>query len=98
MKLTPSRVRFVLEAAFLIVVAAICWAAHLTWKGIVPAMAVAWALVTLVERSAGSDGRRQKDHEHESEEAAAPVPSNGGEPSPAAEQPPVPIPEPLPEP
>jgi hypothetical protein len=55
MKISPSRVRFVLEAAFLVVVAAVCYEAHLSWRGIVPAMAVAWALVTFVERTAVQD-------------------------------------------
>jgi outer membrane biosynthesis protein TonB len=55
MKITAGRVRFVLEAAFIVVVAAVCWAAQLTWRGIVPAMAGAWLLVTLVERSATQD-------------------------------------------
>jgi outer membrane biosynthesis protein TonB len=103
MKVTPARVRFVLEATFLIVVAAICWAASLSWKGIVPAMAGAWVLVTLVERSANSDRRRGgEDAPAEPEpEAEVPPPSShvtvlDGEP--AAEQPPTPIPEPGPEP
>jgi hypothetical protein len=88
MSLSRARVRFILEAVFLIIVAAICWAAHLTWKGIVPAMAVAWALVTFVERSANSGASA---HDPEAVEEA-PVDDV------AAEQPPVPIPEPAPEP
>ena len=103
MKVTPARVRFVLEAAFLIVVAAICWAASLSWKGIVPAMAGAWVLVTLVERSATGDRRRRREEappEQEPEAAVPPPPSHvtviDGEPE--AEQPPTPIPEPGPEP
>lgn len=101
MKMTPARVRFALEAAFLVVVAAICWAAHLTWKGIVPSMAVAWALVTLVERSANSDGRRRRAEPVEETAAAEPAPPshvNVLDLEPAAEQPPPPVPEPGPEP
>src|ERR687886_2622397 len=109
MKLTPARVRFVLETAFLIIVAAICWATHLTWTGIVPAMAVAWALVTLVERTASggdAEGLRLPFRRHapvEEEESAAPAESPAPEPDvprrePEAEQPPTPIPEPAPEP
>ena len=101
MRVTSARVRFVLEAVFLIVVAAICWAASLSWKGIVPAMAGAWVLVTLVERSANSDRRRRREEapaEQEPEAAAPPPPSHvtvlDGEPE--AEQPPTPIPEPEP--
>jgi hypothetical protein len=114
MKLTPARVRFVLEAAFLVVVAAICWAAHLTWKGIVPAMAVAWVLVTLVERSATAEGGerlRLPFRRQESAPAEVEGPSAATEPEPPpssrvtvldrepeAEQPPTPIPEPEPAP
>jgi outer membrane biosynthesis protein TonB len=83
-KVTSGRARFVLNAAFLVVVAAICWAASVSWKGIVPAMAGAWVLMTLVERAANS-GRRRR------EEAPA-------KQKPEAEQPPTPIPEPAPEP
>ena len=113
MKLTPARVRFVLEAVFLIVVAAICWAAHLSWKGIVPAMAGAWVLVTLVERSASRESgegtglrlpfRRRAQAEatvtEEPEPEPEPPPSHVTvfDPEPASEQPPVP-PEPEPEP
>ena len=53
--MTAARVRFVVESAFIVVVAAVCWAADLSWRGIVPAMAGAWLLVTLVERSATQD-------------------------------------------
>lgn len=101
MKLTPARIRFVLEAAFLILVAAICWAAGLSWKGIVPAMAGAWALVTLVERSASSDRHgAETEPESETEEPMQPPPSHVTvlEDQPAAEHPPAPIPEPAPEP
>lgn len=101
MKLTPARVRFILEAAFLILVAAICWAAGLSWKGIIPAMAGAWVLVTLVERSANSDRRAETDAE-EAEPAVADAqpPSHVTvlEDEPAAEQPPTPMPEPAPAP
>jgi hypothetical protein len=61
MRVTAGRVRFVLEAAFIVVVAAVCWAAHLTWRGIVPAMAGAWLLVTLAERTATQDHSRLHD-------------------------------------
>jgi hypothetical protein len=52
---TAGLVRFVLEAAFIVVVAVICWAVDLSWRGIAPAMAGAWLLVTFVERSATQD-------------------------------------------
>jgi len=102
-KLTPARVRFVLEAAFLVIVAAICWAAHLSWKGIVPAMAVAWALVTLVERSAGTPHRETAAGPapiEEKETETPPPPSHvtvlEPEAKAQAEQPPTPVPQPGP--
>lgn len=105
MKLTPARVRFLLEAAFLVLVAAICWAASLSWKGIVPAMAGAWVLVTLVERSANSERRREQAGQAadlRSEQARADAPGDvtviQSESAPVAEQPPTPIPEPGPDP
>jgi hypothetical protein len=52
---TASRLRFLLEAAFEVCVAAVCWAAQLSWRGILPAMAGAWVLVTSVERNADQD-------------------------------------------
>jgi outer membrane biosynthesis protein TonB len=97
-KLTPARLRFVLEAAFLVIVAAICWAAHLSWKGIVPAMAVAWALVTLVERSAATTRADAEAEPAAPMEREAPPPSHVTVLEPEAEQPPAPTPEPGPEP
>jgi hypothetical protein len=97
-----ARIRFVLEAGFIVVVAAVCWAAHLTWRGIVPAMAAAWLLVTLVERSLTQDGSLLR----RGRTSAAPEPAGAVEPSvpdppvhvtllepePAAEHPPTPMP------
>jgi outer membrane biosynthesis protein TonB len=111
MKVSASRVRFVLEAAFLVVVAAVCYEAHLSWRGIVPAMAVAWALVTLVERTAMRDhsslraGRLGALFGAFGEHAAA-EPQPASEPAPshvtvletAEEHPPEPQPEPMPAP
>jgi hypothetical protein len=93
---TATRVRFVLEAGFLVLVAAACWAAHLSWKGIIPAMAAAALLVTLVERSVRQRARARETApiEHPPEPAPAePVPPPAPEPAP-----PVPEPEPTPEP
>jgi hypothetical protein len=99
-KVTSARVRFVLKAAFLIVVAAICWAASLSWKGIVPAMVGAWVLMTLVERAANSGERRRREaapaeQESEAEQPPTPIPEPGPEPGPAPEPVP-PVPEPSP--
>ncbi|HEX6490337.1 MAG TPA: hypothetical protein VF002_03055 [Gaiellaceae bacterium] len=108
MKITASRVRFVLEAAFLVVVAAVCWAVHLSWLGIVPAMAGAWVLVSFLERAALQQrastpaGRLGwllgRPGEHEAEEPLPePVPAPQGSHvtvlEQAAEHPPEPEPE-----
>src|ERR1700686_1017128 len=111
MKVSASRVRFVLEAAFLVVVAAVCYEAHLSWRGIVPAMAVAWALVTLVERTAMRDhsslragrlgalfGAFGEHAAAEPQPASEPAPSHVTVLEPPEEHPPEPQPEPMPAP
>ena len=111
MKVTAARVRFLLEAAFLVMVAAVCWAADLSWKGIVPAMAAAWAIVTFVERSAAQEDtggrrfalpfRRERGESGVAEQEPLPEPERSPPPShatvlePEAEEHP---PTPLPEP
>jgi outer membrane biosynthesis protein TonB len=107
MKPTAARLRFLLEAAFLVIVAAVCWAAHLTWRGIVPAMAGAWLLVTLVERAAvqSRGGAAEAEPEPpppesshvtvlETEPAAEALEEHPPVPDPA--EPPPPTPEPAP--
>lgn len=97
--MSAARIRFVLEAGFIVVVAAVCWAAQLTWRGIVPAMAAAWLLVTLVERSVTQDGSRFR-RARPTEPAVVTEPSIPDppshvtllEPEPAAEHPPMPMP------
>ena len=102
MRVTQARVRFVLESAFLIGVAAACWAANLTWRGIVPAMAVAWALVTLVERVATPTPAERDAAEGEEQPKAGTsvtgLDGQGEQPPPPEPEPPAPGPPPAPEP
>lgn len=85
-----ARVRFALEAGFIVIVAAVGWAAHLTWRGIVPAMAAAALLVTLVERSTTRDGSLLE-AEPGAEHPPTPIPPD---PEPPAPEPAPPVPEP----
>jgi hypothetical protein len=90
--------RFLLEAGFLVLVAAAVGLAGLGWVWIALVMFCAWLLVAVVERSEsrpGSGGRvAEAEHAHEPA-AEAPSPEPPAEPAPEAE--PVPEPEPVPE-
>jgi hypothetical protein len=102
MRIRLSVVRFLLEATFLILVAAAAGLVGLepTWIGVV--MFVAWLLVALIERS-GSRRRRATAAEPGAEAAPEPErePEREPEPRPApvlvAAPPPEPEPEPEPE-
>jgi hypothetical protein len=89
--------RFVLEAGFLVLVAAAVGLAGLGWVWIAVVMFCAWLLVAVVERSEGRTGAAKRaapaEHKHE---PAAETPSP--EPSPEPEVEPAPEPEPEPEP
>ncbi len=89
-------VRFLLEAGFLVLVAAAVGLAELGWVWIALVMFCAWLLVAVVERSEGRTGanRRVASAEKEQEPAAeAPSP----QPPPGREALPEPTPEPQPE-
>ena len=89
-------VRFLLEAGFLVLVAAAAGLAELGWVWIALVMFCAWVLVAVVERSEGRTGanRRVAPAEQEREPAAeAPSP----QPPPEREAQPEPTPEPQPE-
>jgi hypothetical protein len=89
-------VRFLLEAGFLVLVAAAVGLAGLGWVWIALVMFCAWLLVAVVERSEGRTGanRRVAPAEQEQEPAAeAPSP----QPPPEREAQPEPTPEPQPE-
>jgi hypothetical protein len=89
-------IRFLLEAGFLILVAAAVGLAGLDWIWIVVVMFGAWLLVAIVERS---EMRPRPEPELVVEEPAPePEPEPGQEPEPAAEREPEPRPEPEPEP
>ena len=72
MRISPSVVRFLLEAGFLILVAAAAGIARLSWPAIVLVMGVAWALTALVERTAA---RHTPPERAPAESAPRPVPS-----------------------
>lgn len=91
-----SFVRFLLEAAFLILIAAAAGLAGLDAIWIGCAMFGAWLLVALIER-AGSRRARAK-AVAEPEPAAEPEPTPEPEPEPEPEPQPEPEPEPEPEP
>jgi hypothetical protein len=88
-----SLVRFLLEAGFIILVAAAAGLARLStlWIGVV--MFGAWLLVAFVERS-GSRGRPLR----QDAEEPAPEPETEPEPEPVAVEEPEPEPEPEPQP
>jgi hypothetical protein len=89
MRIRISVIRFLLEAGFIILVAAAAGLARLSglWIGVV--MFGAWLLVAFVERT-GSRGPRRRQ--------AAEEPARGPEPEAAAQPEPEPEPEPGPEP
>lgn len=58
MRVPASLVRFMLEAGFLVLVAAAAAIARLSTPAIIAVMAIAWLLVALVERTASRDGAR----------------------------------------
>src|SRR5690349_12389798 len=98
MRVSLSLVRFLLEAAFLVLVAAAAGLAGLSalWIGVI--MFGAWALVALVERS-GSRRRARSRETPDAEPAPAPEPAPElavvEEPEPEAEPEPEPEPEPV---
>jgi hypothetical protein len=59
-KLSPSVIRFLLEAGFLVLVAAAAGIAHLSAVAIIIVMAVAWALTALVERTAARESSARR--------------------------------------
>ena len=88
--------RFLLEAGFLVLVAAAVGLAGLGWVWIAVVMFCAWLLVAVVERSEGRTGagRRASPAEHKQEPAAEtpspePPPEPEAEPEPVAEAKPV---------
>jgi hypothetical protein len=84
--------RFLLEAGFLVLVAAAVGLAELGWVWIALVMFCAWLLVAVVERSEGRTGanRRAAVARHEQEPAAEPPPP---EPAPEPEAQPEPVAE-----
>jgi len=94
--------RFVLEAGFLVLVAAAVGLAQLGWVWIAVVMFCAWLLVAVVERSESRSAadRRKADVEAEpvSEPPAAPEPQPEPEPEAEPEAEPEPEPEAEPEP
>ncbi len=102
MRISLSLIRFLLEAAFLVLVAAAAGLAGLSalWIGVV--MFGAWALVALVERS-GSRRRARAvavgpEEEAEPQAEAKPLPEPEPEPVAEPEPEPMPVQEPEPEP
>ena len=97
MRPTASLIRFVLEAAFIVAVAAATAVARLDKVWIALAVGGAWAVVTFVERTAkratpaaaGAVAR-----EHPEPEPSAPEPEPEPEPAPPAPEPQAPRPEP----
>ena len=106
MRVSASLVRFVLEAAFIVAVAAATAVARLDKIWIAVAVGGAWALVTLVERGAKQGrgfglrrhfSRRQRAEaapEHPEPEPSTPEPEPHPEPAPPAPEPQPPRPEP----
>jgi hypothetical protein len=98
-RISFSLVRFLLEAAFLVLVAVAAGLAGLDaiWIGVV--MFGAWALVALVERSgSGRRGRLKEPAEAGAEPAADAEPEPPAAPAHVPEPEPEPMPEPTPEP
>ena len=111
MKLTVSMIRFVFEAAFIVLIAAATAVAHLGKVWIALAVGGAWLLVSVVERSAIQEhplvhtgrlrslfaGRQRQAEALERSGGDTPGASALTLPVPAAEEhPPVPLPEPEP--
>jgi outer membrane biosynthesis protein TonB len=100
MRISLSLIRFLLEAAFLVLVAAAAGLAGLSalWIGVV--MFGAWALVALVERSGSRRRARvvEEEPEQEAEPGAEPEPAREPEPAAVVEPEPEPAPEPKEEP
>lgn len=92
--------RFLLEAGFLVLVAAAVGLAGLGWVWIAVVMFCAWLLVAVVERSEGGTGARRRaaaaaaEREHEPA-AEMPSPEPAPEPEPEAEPEPVPEAKPV---
>ncbi len=88
--------RFLLEAGFLVLVAAAVGLAGLGWVWIAVVMFCAWLLVAVVERSEGRTGDRRRaaavEPEHEPA-AEMPSPESAPEPEPEPEAEPEPVPE-----
>jgi hypothetical protein len=95
MRIRISVIRFLLEAGFIILVAAAAGLARLSglWIGVV--MFGAWLLVAFVERTGSRGPRRRQAAE---EPAQEPEPEAAAEPEPEPEPEPGPEPEPEPEP
>ncbi|MDX6507275.1 MAG: hypothetical protein QOG06_1919 [Gaiellaceae bacterium] len=93
MKLRLSLIRFLLEAAFLVLIAAAAGLAGLDTIWIAVTMFGAWLLVALVERSGSKRVPASPEPEPEPEPQAVAEPEAEVEPDPEAESEPAPEPE-----